>query len=326
MKQRRDLLKLIGATILATPLSALAETPKPPRRIGYLGAGSKASAAQMSGAFHTALRELGWAEGRDIVIEERFSDGDVKIIEKNAAELAAMNLELIFAPTTQATLAVRRYSRDVAIVFAVPIDPIGSGLVSNLAHPGGNSTGLASIGAELMAKRLQLLGQCVPKLSRVVVLSEPGFSSNVLAMVLNAGKQQGFAMSVIHATNEAEIEQVFRKLAGERPDGLFIAESPLFLRHRQMTVARALAMRISTVSPNAEFVDEGGLLSYGSSYNDQYRRAATYVDKILKGSKPGDLPVEQPMRFELMINMRTAKALGLKIPQTVLLSADKVIE
>ena len=328
MIPRRKVIRILAGGVLLTPLALLAQSVKAPRRIGILMAGSSRSSARLTEAFRSGLKDHGWVEGRDVVIDIRHGNGDSSQFDRLATELVALKPDLIFAPATLPAQAVRRASADIPIVFAVSNDPIGSRLVASWAHPGGNSTGLSTIGAELGAKRLQLLREYVPKLTRVALLADPtpGFSPDVLDMVLSAGKKLGIAISVVHAANEAEIGPAFARIERERPDGAFVLEGSLFLRHRQSVVARAAAIRVPTVYPDGQYVEDGGLMSYGADYADQSRRAATYADKILRGVKPSDLPVEQPMRFELIVNLKTAKTLGLKTPQSILLRADKVIE
>jgi putative ABC transport system substrate-binding protein len=290
--------------------------------------GSSTSSGLYTDAFRRGLKDLGWVEGRDVVLDIRYGNGDSKLFDGLAAELLALKPDLIFAPATLTTLAVRRLSADVPIIFAHAADPIGSGLIASWAHPGGNSTGLSPIGAELGAKRLQLLREYVPKLARVAVMNDPtpGYHPAILETVLRAGKKLGIEMSVVNASNEAEIDPAFRKIEREHSNGVYVLDGLLFLRHRKMVAARAAEIRVPAIYPDAQYAMEGGLMSYGADYVDQCRRAAAYADKILKGAKPGDLPVEQPTKFELVVNLKTAKALNLKTPQSVLLRADRVIE
>ena len=328
MISRRRVILAVGAGALTKPLAPLAQTPKTLRRIGVLRSATPDTGGHLIDAFRGALRELGWIEGQTIAIEMRYANNEVKRMDALAAELVALKPDLIFAATTQATQAVQRFTRDIPIVFALPIDPIGSGLIANWARPGGNATGLSSIIAELGAKRLQLLKECIPAPSRVVVLNGPasGYKAEVVESILRAGKQLGIGMAVLNASNESEIDAALDKLTRERPDGIVVMEAPLIYTHRRVIITRAAAARIPAIYTAGEYADAGGLMGYGANLEDQYRRAATYVDKILRGAKPADLPVEQPTKFELIINLKTAKALGLKIPQSVLLRADRVIE
>ena len=327
MVTRRQIILAIGAGVLTAPVVSFAQQPRI-RRIGVLTAGSVNTSGHWNDAFRSALKDLGWIEGKDIVFEFRFADGEIKRLDSLAAELVSQKPDLIFAPATQAAAAAQRATRDIPIVFALPVDPIGSGLIASFARPGGNITGLSTNAVELGAKRLQLFKECIPTLSRVVVLHDPaaGYKSEVLEVILRAGKQLNIKISTLGASNESEIGAAFIKLSQERPDGIFFMETPLFLKHRQMMVARAAAARIPGIYAVPEYADAGGLMVYGVSYPGQFRRAATYVDKILKGTKPADLPVEQPTTFELVINLKAAKELRLKIPQTMLLRADRVIE
>lgn len=328
MMHRRHTMMMLGAGALIQPLDALAQQVKTSRRVACLIAGSSASSGALSDAFRRGLRDLGWVEGSDLILDIRYANGDSRLYDGLAAELLAFKPDLVFAPATQPALAVRRISPDVPIVIATSIDPVGSGLVESWAHPGRHTTGLSTIGAELGAKRLQLLRDCVPKLMRVAVLSDPtpGFSPDVLETVLNAGRRLLIGMSVVNASNELEIAPAFRTIERDRPDGVFVLEGALFLRHRQSIVARAAAIRVPTIYPDGQYVDDGGLMSYGADYVDQCRRAATYADKILRGAKPNDLPVEQPRKFELIVNMNTALAQGMKFPPSILVRADRVIQ
>ena len=328
MISRRQVVFAFGAGALAAPLALYAQAPKKVRRIGVLTAGSIGTSGHWIEVFRVALKDLGWVEGRDVIFDERWANGDIKLLDSLAVELVSLKPDLVFAGATQPAIAVQRATRDIPIVFALPPDPIGSGLIASFARPGGNMTGMSSNATELGPKRLQLFKESIPALARVVVLHDPAssYSPDALEIVLRAGKQIGITMTALGATNETEIEAAFGKLSRERPDGIFFMEGPLFLRHRQMIVERAAAARIPGVYAVPEYAEAGGLMVYGVNYPNQFRRAATYVDKILKGARPGDLPVEQPTTFELIINLKAAKALGLKIPQSVLLRADRVIE
>lgn len=328
MNRRDTLLALLA--IGASPVTASGQQAgNAIRRIGVLISSSSTNAGSWVDVFRRRLNDLGWVEGRNVIVDVRYGNADSKLYDGLAAELMAKKPDLIFAPATLTALAVRRISADIPIVFAVALDPIGSGLAASWAHPGGNSTGLSTTGADMSAKRLHLLQECVSKLARVAVLREPSPSLNpaVLDMVLNAGKQLGISMSVVDVSNEAEIDSAFRKIRRERMDGIITLDgSPLFVTTRQLVVARAAAIRVPAIYTEGSFVEDGGLMSYGADYTDQFRRAANYVDKILKGAKPSDLPVEQPMKFELIVNLKAAKALGIAFPQSILVRADKVIE
>lgn len=326
---RRRQFGIATAAALAMPWPIMAQQPvRVQRTVGVLVAGSRSSAGTLFEAFRGGLKDLGWVEGSDLVVEVRFGDGDAKRLDPLAAELVALKLDLIFAPTTLGSLAVRRASPSIPIVFATSIDPLGSGLISSWARPGKNATGLSTIGAELGAKRIQLLRDCSPSLSRVVVLNEaaPGFSPEVLDTVMGAGRRLGIAMSVQNASNEAEIDTVFDRFLHDRPDGIFVLEGAAFLRFRKAIIARVAAVRIPTVYPDSQYTDDGGLMSYGANYADQFRRAAGYVDKILKGASANDLPVQQPTKFDLVVNMRAARAMDIRVPQAILVRADRVIE
>jgi putative ABC transport system substrate-binding protein len=326
MNRRETMIALFA--LGAAPLYAYAQTPKPLRRIVVLSAAGPVTSSHHLAAFRGGLKALAWIEGDNIVIEVRWADGKYSVLDALAADAVAMKPDVIFAPQTIAALAAQRATKDIPIVFATPIDPIGDGLIANWARPGGNITGLSTISRELGAKRLQLLKEFLPALSRVAVLNDPAakYNAAILEVVQSAAAQLGIGVSVVNATNESELDAAYGTLSRERAEALFVMEGPFFFRHQAKIVARATAARLPSVYPIGEYADAGGLMVYGVNYPEQYRRAATYVDKILRGAKPGDLPVEQPTTFELIINVKAAKALGLAIPQAIFLRADRVIE
>jgi putative ABC transport system substrate-binding protein len=310
------------------PLTSVAQTSKTLRRIAFVSGGGPVTSAHHLAAFRGALKGFGWIEGDNIVIDVRWADGKYTILDAFAAEVVALRPDVIFAPQTIAALAVQRATKSIPIVFATPIDQIGDGLIMNWARPGGNITGLSTISRELGAKRLQLLKECVPELSRVVVLNDPAakYNASVLEVVRGAAAQLSIGVTVVNASSESELDAAFGTLSRERAEAIFVMEGTFFFRNQTVITARAAAARLPSVYPIGEYADAGGLMVYGVNYTAQYRRAAAYVDKILRGAKAGDLPVEQPTTFELILNLKTAKALGLKIPQSVLLRADRVIE
>lgn len=325
--RRRQIVAAQTAT-LVLPWTAAAQTSGTPRRIGVLLAGAASTSDITMEVFLRSLRDLGWVEGRDFVIEVRFGDGDARRLDALAAELAAWKPDVVLAPTSLSALATRRAATNVPVVFSVSIDPIGPGLVDTLARPGRNATGLTTVGAELGAKRLELLRDCAPSLMRAAVLNEltPSLSPQILNIILAAGRQLGIAVAVLNANDEAEIRAAFDWVTRERPGGLFVLESAAFLRFRKLIVTLATAAKIPAVYPSSHYIQEGGLMSYGANYADQHRRAAGYVDKILKGANASDLPVQQPTRFELVINMKAARAMGIRIPERMLLRADQLIQ
>jgi putative ABC transport system substrate-binding protein len=274
------------------------------------------------------LRELGYIEGQNIAIEYRFASGRVGQLPVLAAELVRLKLDVIVTPTTPASLAAKQATSTIPIVFAAVADAVGAGLIANFARPGGNITGLASISAELGGKRLELLKEVAPKASRVAVLYNPADRSNVLVLkeLQESAPALGLTLQPLEVRGPGDFEGAFVAMTRERAHALFGAAGVLTFEHRNTIVDLAAKNRIPAMWGHRQFVEAGGLMSYAVNWYDQLRRAATYVDKILKGAKPGDLPVEQPTKFELVINLKAAKALGLTIPPSLRLRADEVIQ
>jgi len=327
--QRRDFLIAAGA-LLAAPLAAEAQQGAKVPRIGYL-ATSLGPSPHLREAFLQGLRDLGYAEGRNVVIEYRDPEGKLERLPALAAELAALKVDVIVAVSTPQALAAKQASRYIPIVFASAADPVGSGLVGSHARPGGNVTGLASLTQELVSKCLEQLKQAVPGVNRVAVLWNPGTrgertEQDMLKEAEVAAQSLGVRLQFFEARRPEDIEGAFSEMTRARADALTVLSSTLFFQQRRRLVDQAAKTRLPAVYPWREAADAGGLMSYGASVADLHRRAATYVDKILKGAKPGDLPVEQPTKFELVINLKTAKALGITIPQSVLARADEVIQ
>lgn len=324
--QRRQFL----ARSIALALLASARVDAQPRiyRIGYLNAGATAATAHLQKAYFGKLEELGYREGRNLVVERRFADGRIERLPALAAELVALKPDLIFCTTAQAALVGSKATSTIPIVFVGVSDPVGMGIIRSLSRPGTNATGLSAQNVEIQGKRLQLLKEAFPSASRVAVLSNPlnAPSASMVAMLMKAGKKLGLGLRVVEANSEQELGSVFKALEIERPDVLYVVESPLTMGQRARIVEFANATRLPAVYGLQEFADAGGLMSYSFIYIEHFRAAATYVDKILKGANPADLPVEQPTRFELVLNLKTAKALGVKFPQSILLRADRVIE
>ena len=314
---------------LAAPLAAAQQAAKI-ARIGYLAVDPVAS-SDRSEAFRRGLRDLGYVEGRNVVIEYRDAEGKPERLPALAAELIALKVQVIVAATTVAALAATRATRTTPIVFAVASDPVTSGLVNSLARPGGNVTGLSILTPELVGKRLELLTQVVPGVSRVGVLRHPGTSGErteeeMLTKAEIAGRALGLRLQFVEARDPADFDRAFSDMTRGRAGALTVLVSHVFFNERRRLVDLAAKNRLPAVYPWREYVDAGGLMAYGPNDSDLYRRAATYVDKILKGAKPGDLPIEQPTKFELVINLKTARALGLTIPPSLLARADQVIE
>jgi putative ABC transport system substrate-binding protein len=274
------------------------------------------------------MRELGYVEGKNLVIEWRFAEGMYERLPTLAAELVKMQVDVIVPAGTPMIIAAQKATTTIPIVFGGINDPVGSGFVKSLARPGGNITGLSNISVDISAKHLEMLLGMVPKLSRVAVLVNPDNSSHamVLKSVQSAAQRTNAKILPAEARTAPEIEKVFSAVTGAKAGAVIVAGDALFNQQVRQIVELAAKHRLPSVGAIREYVDAGGLMSYGPSITESYRRAATYVDKILKGAKPGDLPVEQPTKFELFINRKTAKALGLTIPQSLLISADKVID
>jgi putative ABC transport system substrate-binding protein len=333
---RRTFLAGTGAVLLAAPLAAEAQQAAKVTRIGYLSPNLAAS-PHLPEAFRQGLRDLGYVEGRNLVIEYRDAEGKgVERFPVLAAELVALKVDVIFVGgSTRAALAAMQATKTIPIVFTGVGDPVTSGLVTNLARPGGNVTGLSGLGPELVGKCLELLTQAVPGVSRVAVLSRPGALGERTdkAMLTGAevtGRALGVRLQFVEARGGPEdfdrFDRAFSDMTRARAGALTVLPSNMFTNERRRLVALAAKNRLPAVYTSREFVDAGGLMAYGANTPDLFRRAATYVDKILKGAKPADLPVEQPTKFELVINLKTAKALGLTIPQSLLQRADEVIQ
>jgi putative ABC transport system substrate-binding protein len=321
---------LILALVLAAPLAAEAQQAAKVARIGYLSPNLAAS-PHTHEAFRQGLRDLGYVEGRNVVIEYRDAEGKPERLPALAAELVALKVDIIVAPNTVGALAAKQATRTLPIVFATAGDPVTSGLVTSLARPGGNVTGLSILAPELVGKCLEQLTQAVPAVSRVAVLWEPGavgerMDRGMLNAAEVAGRALGVRLQFVEARSPADFDRAFSDMTRARAGALTVLGSTMFGTERRRLVALAAKNRLPAVYPWREFVDAGGLMAYGTHVADLYRRAATYVDKILKGAKPADLPVEQPTKFELVINLKTAKALGLTIPQSLLLRADELIQ
>jgi putative ABC transport system substrate-binding protein len=325
--RRREFITLVGGSAVAWPLAARAQQSAKVPRVGFLFYGSPGPAPEVD-AFRQGLRELGYIEGQNITVEYRFAGGRVEQLPELAAELVRLKLDVIVTPTTAASVAAKQATSTIPIVIAGVADAIGAGLVADFARPGGNITGLTSISAELGGKRLELLKGVVPNASRVAVLHSPVDQSNVLVLkeLQKAAPALGLTLQPLEVREPGEFEGAFVAMTRERADALFGAAGVLTYEHRKTVVDFAAKSRIPTMWGHRQFVDVGGLMSYAVNFYDQCRRAASYVDQILKGAKPGDLPVQQPTKFEFIVNLRTAKALGLTMPPTLLALADEVVE
>ena len=324
---RRTFLCGLTLGMLGLPVAAEAQQAGKVPRIGFLFYGSPGPSPELD-AFRQGLRELGYIEGQNITIEYRFAGGRVGQLPELAAELVRLKLDVIVTPGTPASVAAKQATSTIPIVFAGVADAVGAGLVADFARPRGNITGLTGISAELGGTRLELLKEVAPKASRVAVLFNPADRSNVLVLkeLQESAPALRLTLQPLGVRGPGEFEGAFVAMSRKRAHALFGAAGILTTEHRKAVVDLAAKSRIPAMWGERQFVEAGGLMSYAVNFYDQVRRAATYVDKILKGAKPGDLPVEQPTKFELVINLKTAKALGLTIPQSLLLRADEVIQ
>ena len=319
---RRDTVLALFALGTA-PLAAWAQQPGGTmHHVGYLSPGP----GYPFEAFREGLRELGYVEGRNMLIERRSAEGKAERLQGLAADLVQIRVDVIVTATTAATQAAQRATTTIPIVFALADEPVELGLVVSVAKPGGNITGLTGLIAEITAKRLELLKEVSPRVTRVAVLWGPyPFSARVLREVESASRTLGLTLHEIEVREPSELSSAFASMIAWRAEALLVLPHPMFVAHRTRLAELAAKHRLPSTYHLKEFVEDGGLMSYAPDTTDMSRRAAGYVDKILKGAKPGELPVEQPTKFELAINLKTAKALGVRVPQSLLLQADKVI-
>lgn len=326
MDDRRRFVTGLGL-LLASPGVAYAQPAGKGPRVGYLFYGSPGPSREID-AFRQGLRELGYIEGQSIAVEYRFASGQIERYPGLTAELVRLKVDVIVASATPQALAAKQATSSIPIVFVLVADAVGAGLITNFARPGGNITGLTSSSAELGGKRLELLKQMVPKASRVAVLYNPTDRSNVLILeqLQESAPTLGLILQPLKVREAREFEGAFVAMTRERAHAMFGTPGALTFEHRKVLVDLAAKHRIPAMWGHRSFVDAGGLMSYAVNLYDQNRQAAVFVDKILKGAKPGDLPVEQPTKFELIINLRPAKALGLTIPPSLVVGADQVIE
>jgi putative ABC transport system substrate-binding protein len=325
--QRREFIGALGSALVAWPLGAHAQQPIGKiRNLGLLLPGLPE--ASMGKATRDRLRELGYTEGRDIVLEARWADGKMERLNELAAELARLQLAAIIAYTTPGAIAARKATTTIPIVFLFVGDPVGAGVVPSLAHPGGNATGLSLLATELSGKRLEILLEIAPKTSRVAMLWNDANTGMVLRAreTQDAAAKRGVMIKSVGVHDLISFDSAFAMIDSERIDALQTLVDPFTSQHRKRIVDFAAQRRLPAIYEAGEFVETGGLISYGPNLLAIERRAAEYVDKIFKGVKPADLPVEQPSKFEMLINMKTANALSLSIPPSIMLRADRVIE
>ena len=304
-----------------------AQQPKKVPRIGYLAGSTPEPQSARIKAFRQGLRELGYVEGKNIVFEYRYAEGKLERLPALAAELVRLKVDVILTAGPPATRAAKEATVTIPIVMAQDTDPVGNGFIASLARPGGNITGLATLAPEISGKQLELLKEIVPRLSRVAVLgtsTRPGTAQSLREVELAAGAF-GVKLQYLDVLSSKDIETAFGAASKGRAEAVLALASPVFSSQRTQIADLAVKSRLPAIYPQSEWVEDGGLMTYGASYIDLYRRAATYVDKILKGTRPADLPVEQPIKFELIINLKAAKQIGLTIPPNVLARADRVI-
>lgn len=324
MNRRDTVLALLS--LGAAPLGTLGQTSGKVPRIGYLTIRSRGH--ELESAFVAGMRELGYVEGKNIAMEWRFANGEAKKLPVLAAELVALRVDLIVAASSQAIQAAAAATTTIPVVFPASADPVGNRFVRSLARPGGNITGLSTIAADLGAKQVELLRAVVPRLSRIAVLVNPSNASS--ALVINdletSARKEGLSVLQFQAKTPEEIERAFAAMAAAHVDAVTIAIDGVFIQQARRIAGLALRQKLPFISTQQLDAEAGSLMSYGADIANNYHRVASYVDKILKGANPADLPVEQPMTVGLVLNLKTAKALGLKIPQSVLVRADRVIE
>jgi len=319
---------IVVALLLVVNFPTEAQQPTKVAHIGFLGATFPSTESARIEAFRQGLRELRYIEGKNILIEYRWAEGKVDRLPELAAELVRLNVEVIVAGGSTSTGAAKKATTTIPIVMAQVNDPVGSGFVAGLARPGGNITGLSTLAPELSGKQLELLKEIVPRLSRVAVFGTSTAPGNAQALrgTELAAAAIGANLHYFDVRNSNDFETLFLAASKARANAALVLSSPVFNSQRKQIADIAIKHRLPAIYFNPEFVEDGGLMAYTASYNDLYRRAATYVDKILKGAKPADLPVEQPTKFELVINLKAAKQIGLTIPPNVLARADKVIK
>jgi putative tryptophan/tyrosine transport system substrate-binding protein len=326
---RREFIALLGGAAAAWPLAARAQQPAMPV-LGFVSFAQREATLQASWyeAFHDGLRDHGWVPGRNLLIEYRFADDKPDRLAALVQDLVRLKLDAIFVPTRPALPAVRTATTTIPIVFVSLGDPVAEGWVASLARPGGNLTGVAGLSPDLAGKRLELLRELAPSLSKVAVLWNPANSAEELAVKVTetAARSLGMSLLVEHAGSPGEFHGAIAAIAQSDAKSIVVLPDPMFLANREQLVELIRQSRLPAIYMETGFVAAGGLISYGPNFTELFRRAAAYVDKILKGAKPGDLPVEQPTKFELVINLKTAKALGIEVPPTLLARADEVIE
>ena len=328
MITRRKVLLAIATTLLAMPIAGETQNARKIYRVGYLGNSSASLEPDLVEAFRQGMRDRGYIEGKNLVIEFRWAEGRYDRFASLVTDLIHLPVDVIVTAGTPGTLAAKNATKTIPLVMAVSGDAVGAGLVESLARPGGNVTGLTTMASELEGKRLELLREMLPKLARITVLKN---DANPLMAILfrqtaAAAKSSGVALEAVDIRAGDDFVKAFASIAKARPDAIIVLADRFLLAERERILTFTAQQRLAAMYPYREFVERGGLISYSPNYAESFRSAARYVDKILKGAKPADLPVEQPTKFELVVNMKTAKTLGIKIPNSILVRADKVIE
>jgi putative ABC transport system substrate-binding protein len=323
--KKKNLLVVLASVVLLSIQPTAAQQPKKVPRIGFQSAASPSANAARIEAFRQGLRDLGYVEGKNVVIEARFAEGKLDRLSEFAAEWVRLKVDVIVTAAPSSTRAAKEATSTIPIVMAYDSDPVGNGFVASLARPGGNITGLSALSPEISGKQLEFLKEIVPRLSHVAVLRTRPDAQVSKEMELAAGALK-VKLQYLDVLDPKDIETAFQTAGKGHADAVLVLASPILESHRKQIADLAAKSRLPTIYHVPEFVEAGGLMSYGVSFIDLYRRAAAYVDKILKGAKPADLPVEQPQKFELIINLKAAKQIGLTIPPNVLARADKVIK
>ena len=328
MNHRRKLLFALGGSALLAPLGSFAQQAKQTVVVGVLRSADQASGQYLIVAFRQGLRELGYIEGRNLALELRFADGKTERLAALAEELVRLKVDVILASDTPATIAAQRATRVIPIVMASTSDPVGSGLVASLAHPGGNTTGFSNMASDVSPKRLEMLIALIPNLSRVAVLlnSKNPATRAELKGLEEANQRVALKLLALGVETPDQIERAFTAMVQQHAQGVVVTTDSFLSQQRSQIATLALKHRIPSLCGSSRHAEAGSLVSYGRDSAELYRRAATYVDKIVKGARPSDLPIEQPTTIELVINMKTAKALGITIPESMRVRADRVIE
>ncbi len=324
--ERRSFMLIGVAWLTATSMAGRAQPPGQPPRIGFLNNLNPSLASANTEAFLQGLRELGWIDGKNFTIEYRWADGDMARHPALVAELVKLPVAIIVTAGTPAVQAARLATKTIPIVVAIMPDPVALGFAASLSRPGGNVTGVANLFEELTVKQLQIFREVMPKAKRIALLSDRSMGDSIQMATVAAAEKLGLLSRVVYAESAGDLDVAIRTAKSEHVDGVLVLPSPAFNRYRARIAMLATKEGLPTFSESSEYVRDGGLLSYGPNFPQMYYRAASFVDRILKGEKPGTLPIERPTRFELAVNLKTAKILGIVVPQALLLRADEVIQ